>query len=100
LGAGRSATAFLAAAKLWRPDVSHTFKVVEVDSATGENFGTYVAKLIIEPGAGQAALRAYQCVRSHTAEPGLCVIFETAGDWQPDSLVALEGDSWRSLAGL
>jgi hypothetical protein len=37
-----------------------TFKVVEVDPASGENFGTYVGKTINEEAAGNAALKAYQ----------------------------------------
>ena len=84
--------------------VGLTFKVVEVDPATGENFGTYVAKVIHEEAPGKAALKAYQRVRSHTAYPNLSVIYETASDWQNNSFVALlkwvEGDALSSLYGV
>ena len=61
----------------------------EVDIATGENYGTFVAKVMKSPESGRAALQAYQRVRSHTAAPGLSVIFETARNWQQDRIVAL-----------
>jgi len=81
-----------------------TFKVVEVDPATGENFGTYVGKTINEEAPGNAALKAYQRVRAHTAYPNLSVIYETASTWHNNSFVALlkwvEGDSLDSLYGV
>ncbi|MBI2988702.1 MAG: protein kinase [Deltaproteobacteria bacterium] len=81
-----------------------TFKVVELDPATGENFGTYVAKTINEEAPGNAALKAYQRVRAHTAYPNLSVIYETASTWQNNSFVALlkwvEGDSLDNLYGV
>ena len=84
--------------------VGRTFKVEQVDPATGENFGTFVAKVMKSQDSGRAALQAYQRVRSHTTFPGLLVVFETAKHWQPDQIVALlkwiEGDSLDGLSGV
>lgn len=84
--------------------VGRTFKVEQVDPATGENFGTFVAKVMKSQDSGRAALQAYQRVRSHTTNAGLSVVFETASSWQQDRIVALlkwiEGDSLDSLAGV
>ena len=49
--------------------VGRTFKVEQVDPETGENFGTFVAKVMKSPESGRAALQAYQRVRSHTTPP-------------------------------
>lgn len=84
--------------------VGRTFKVEQVDPASGENFGTFVAKVMKSQDSGRAALQAYQRVRSHTTSPGLSVVFETAKSWQQDRVVALlkwiEGDSLDGLAGV
>lgn len=84
--------------------VGRTFKVEQVDPETGENFGTFVAKVMKSQESGRAALQAYQRVRSHTTTAGLSVVFETASSWQQDRIVALlkwiEGDSLDSLAGV
>ena len=84
--------------------VGRTFKVEQVDPASGENYGTFVAKVMKSQDSGRAALQAYLRVRSHTAAPGLSVVFETARNWQQDRIVALlkwiEGDSLDGLAGV
>lgn len=84
--------------------VGRTFKVEQVDQASGENFGTFVAKVMKSQESGSAALQAYQRVRAHTTAPGLSVVFETASEWGQDRVVALlkwvEGDSLDGLAGL
>ncbi|MBI2926047.1 MAG: NERD domain-containing protein [Verrucomicrobia bacterium] len=84
--------------------VGRTFKVEQIDPTTGEDFGTFVAKVIKTREAGTAALQAYQRVRSHTAAPGLSVVFEVASEWQPERVVALlkwvEGDSLDGLTGV
>lgn len=84
--------------------VGRTFKVEQVDPASGENFGTYVAKVMKSPESGRAALQAYQRVRSHSASAGLSAVFETAGEFRQNHVVALmkwvEGDSLDSLAGV
>lgn len=84
--------------------VGRTFKVEQVEPISGENFGTFVAKVMKSQDSGRAALRAYQRVRSHTTFAGLSVVFETAREWRQDRIVALlkwiEGDSLDGLAGL
>lgn len=84
--------------------VGRTFKVEQVDPLSGENFGTFVAKVMKSQDSGRAALQAYQRVRSHTTSPGLSVVFETAREWREDRIVALlkwiEGDSLDGLAGV
>ncbi len=83
--------------------VGRTFKVEQVDPVSGENYGTFVAKVMKSQDSGRAALQAYQRVRSHATSPGLSVVFETARNWQQDRIVALlkwiEGDSLDGLAG-
>lgn len=84
--------------------IGRTFKVEQVDRASGENFGTFVAKVMKSRESGSAALQAYQRVRAHTTVPGLSVVFETASEWGQDHVVALlkwvEGDSLDGLAGV
>jgi serine/threonine protein kinase len=84
--------------------VGRTYKVEQVDQLSGENYGTFVAKVMKSQDSGCAALQAYQRVRSHTTSPGLSVVFETAKNWQEHRIVALlkwiEGDSLDSLAGV
>lgn len=84
--------------------VGRTFKVEQVDPLSGENYGTFVAKVMKSQDSGRAALQAYQRVRSHTTSPGLSVVFETAREWRQDRIVALlkwiDGDSLDGLAGV
>ena len=84
--------------------VGRTFKVEQVDPVSGENFGTFVAKVMKSPDSGKAALQAYQRVRSHSASAGLSAVFETASEFRENRVVALmkwvEGDSLDSLAGV
>jgi serine/threonine protein kinase len=84
--------------------VGRTFKVEQVDPTSGENFGTFVAKVMKSADSGRAALQAYQRVRSHSATVGLSAVFETAADFCENRVVALlkwvEGDSLDSLSGV
>lgn len=84
--------------------VGRTFKVEQVDPVSGENFGTFVAKVMKSADSGRAALQAYQRVRSHSASAGLSAVFETASEFRENRVVALmkwvEGDSLDSLAGV
>lgn len=95
---------FRIVSRLGSGGVGRTFKVEQVDPTSGENFGTFVAKVMKSQDSGRAALQAYQRVRSHTTTPGLSVVFETARKWQQDRIVALlkwvEGDSLDGLAGV
>ncbi len=66
------------------------FKVVEVDRATKEDLGTYVAKVVRDENLGRQTLRAYALAKSHVARhPGLSAIFEVAKEWQENGFVAL-----------
>lgn len=84
--------------------VGYTFKVEHVDRETGENYGTYVAKVIRTREAGTAAIRAYNRVRSRSTHPGLAAVFEVDTEWAPDRVLALlkwvEGDSLDTLRGV
>jgi hypothetical protein len=81
-----------------------TFKVVQEDEKSHEQFGTYVAKVLYDADAGQLALRAYRQVRPHTTHPNLSVIFDTASAWSDNSIVALmkwvEGYRLADLIGV
>lgn len=91
-------------ARLGSGGVGQSFKVEHVDPKSGENYGTYVAKVIRTCEAGAAALQAYQRVRCHSVHPGLAAVFEVASEWEPDRVVALlkwiEGESLDSLKGV
>jgi serine/threonine protein kinase len=85
--------------------VGAAYKVVEVDRATKEDLGTYVAKVAHDGGLGQRILRAYSLTRSHLGRhPGLSTIFEVARQWQENAPVALmtwvEGSPLAEFIGL
>ena len=70
--------------------VGTTFKVVGVDRATGEDVGTYVAKVAHSSETGQGVLRAYNLARSHLGRhPGLSAIYEVAKQWKENDFSAL-----------
>ncbi|MGE3540247.1 MAG: NERD domain-containing protein [Candidatus Tectimicrobiota bacterium] len=85
-------------ARLGSGGVGTTFKVVEVDRSTGEDLGTYVAKIAYEGETGRRVLRAYSLVRSHLRHMALSTIFEVAREWQENEFVALM--TWISGAPL
>jgi serine/threonine protein kinase len=78
--------------------VGTTFKVVEIDRSTGEDLGTYVAKVAHEGETGQRVLKAYSLVRSHLRHTALSTIFEVAREWQENEIIALM--TWVSGAPL
>ncbi len=70
--------------------VGTTFKVVELERATQEELGTYVAKVVYDSEIGAKVLRAYRLARSHLRHStALSQIHEVAGEWQENSFVAL-----------
>ncbi len=72
--------------------VGTTFKVVELDRSSGEELGTYVAKVAHETDIGQSVLRAYGLARSHLGRhEGLSPIHEFAREWQENDFIALLG---------
>ena len=84
--------------------VGTTFKVVEVDSETDSDLGTYVAKVARDEAVGQRVLGAYKLARSHLRHSALSTIFEVASDWQDNSFVALmtwvEGEPLSEYSGM
>ncbi|MGO8751913.1 MAG: protein kinase domain-containing protein [Thermoguttaceae bacterium] len=66
-----------------------TFKVIEEDPISGDQYGTYVGKVIFDGAAGERALRAYRYTRAQTTEPHLAPILETAREWLENSFVSL-----------
>ena len=85
--------------------VGTTFKVVEIDGATGGDLGAYVAKVVWDETTGQRVLPAYNLARSHLADSaGLSTIFETEEEWRDNGFVALmqwvEGEPLSELAGV
>ena len=84
--------------------VGTTFKVVEVDSETKNDLGTYVAKVARNEEVGQRVLGAYKLARSHLRHSALSTIFEVASDWQDNSFVALmtwvQGEPLSEYSGM
>jgi len=70
--------------------VGMAFKVVEIESSTKEELGTYVAKVAHDAQVGQRALKSYSLARSHLGRhPGLSAIYEVAREWRANEFVAL-----------
>ena len=84
--------------------IGTTFKVVEIDSATGEDVGAYVAKAVHDEENANTVMRAYSLVRSHLGHSGLSTIFQVASGWQDNSFSALmawiEGEPLSEYVGL
>ena len=69
--------------------VGTTFKVVELDSASGEDLGTYVAKVAHDEETGRRTVGAYGLARSHLRHQAVSVIFEVAREWAENEFTAL-----------
>jgi len=70
--------------------VGTAFKVVEIESSTKEDLGTYVAKVAHDAEVGQRVLKSYGLARSHLGRhPGLSAIYEVAREWRANDFVAL-----------
>ena len=85
--------------------VGTTFKVVEIDGATGGDRGAYVAKVVWDKVTGERVLPAYDLAHSHLAgSAGLSTIFERAAEWRDNGFVALmqwvEGEPLSELVGV
>ena len=84
--------------------VGTTFKVVKLDRSTGEDLGTYVAKVVQDEATGRRVLRAYERAHSHLRHSALSTIFEVATEWRDNSFVALmtwiEGEPLGEFVGL
>ncbi len=85
--------------------VGTTFKAVEIDQASGQDLGTYVAKVSHAAEAGQRVLHAYNLARSHLGRhKNLSAIFEVAPKWGENEILALlswvNGGSLYDFAGV
>ncbi len=69
--------------------VGMTFKVLHINRSTGEELGTYVAKVAKDGETGKRVLRAYSLARSHLRHTALSTIFEVAKEWQENQFIAL-----------
>lgn len=92
-------------ARLGSGGVGATFKVVEIDRSTGEELGTYVAKIAHESGTGQRVLRSYGLARSHLGRhEALSPIHEFSREWQENEFIALlawiEGTPLSEFTGM
>lgn len=90
--------------KLGAGGAGQTFKLQQFDQQSGEEFGTYVAKVVSNPVLGAAALRSYKQARPHTKHTNLTQIYTTAVEWQQDAALALlewvEGTPLGDYAGV
>ncbi len=69
--------------------VGTTFKVVELDRASGDDLGTYVAKVAHDEEAGRRTVGAYGLARSYLRHQAVSVIFEVAREWAENEFTAL-----------
>lgn len=77
-------------ARLGSGGVGTTFKVVEIDRATKEDLGTYVAKVGHNKEIGSPVLNSYNLVRSYLGRhAALSTIFEVAPEWRENNFIAL-----------
>lgn len=90
--------------RLGSGSIGTTFKVVEIDSETGEDLGAYVAKAVHDEKTAKKVMRSYRLVRPHLGHSGLSTIYEFASDWQDNCFSALmawiEGEPLSEYAGL
>ena len=75
--------------------VGSAFKVVELDSTTNTELGTYVAKVVHTAEIGNRVLESYRRIRPHVQrQKGLSSILEVASEWGDNEFLALL--SWVS----
>ena len=66
------------------------FKVVDLDSSTGEEGRAFVAKVAHDRASGDRTRRSHQLIRRAVGmQPGLSAVFEVATEWRPDEITAL-----------
>lgn len=90
--------------RLGSGSIGTTFKVVEVDSSTGEDLGAYVAKAVHREETARQVMQSYRLARSHLRHSGLSTIYQVASDWQDNGFSALmawiEGEPLSEYIGL
>ena len=69
--------------------VGTAFKVVEIDRATKEDLGTYVAKVAHDEETGRRTVGSYSLARSHLQHQAVSGIFEVAREWRENAFTAL-----------
>ena len=84
--------------------VGTTFKVVQIDRTTGEDLGTYVAKIAHDEETGRRVLKTYEAVRSYLHHSALSTIFEVAPEWRDNDFLALmtwiDGSALQDFSGV
>ena len=85
--------------------VGTAFKVVRIDRATGEDLGTYVAKIGSDAETSRRVLKAYGLAHSHLGRhSALSTIFEVATEWRENDFIALmtwiEGATLQNFTGV
>lgn len=84
--------------------VGTTFKVVQLDRTSGEDLGTYVAKIARDEATGKRVLKTYEAVRSYLHHSALSTIFEVAPEWRDNDFLALmtwiDGSALHDFSGV
>ena len=92
-------------ARLGSADGVTAFKVVELDSSTGEEGRAFVAKVAHDRASGDRTRNSHQLIRRAVGmQPGLATVFEVAAEWRPDEITALmswvDGPPLSDFAGM
>lgn len=92
-------------ARLGSGGIGTAFKVVELDSSTEEEVGTFVGKVAHNQANGDRTRRSYQLAREPVSRhAGLSSVFEVATEWRDNEFAALltwiEGASLADFVGV
>ena len=84
--------------------IGTALKVVGIDRTTGEESGSYVAKVVRNRRIGRRAIASYKLVRPHLGRhKAASAVFEVASEWRDNEFVALmtwvEGSSLHEIRG-
>lgn len=66
-----------------------TIKLQQLSPLDGEDLGTYVAKIVVNPDLGKSSLTAYMRARPHTKHANLGAIYWTNNQWSPNDALAI-----------
>ena len=85
--------------------IGTAFKVVEIDRATNNDLGAFVAKVIGDEREGKRVLNAYRSVRPCLPRhPAFSAIYQVATEWQDNNFSALmtwiEGEPLSEYTGM
>ena len=75
--------------KLGQGGIGIAYKVAKLDPRSEEPLGHYVAKVVLDAETGRVVLDSYRRVHAHLRHSALSTIFEVAGEWQENSILAL-----------